>query len=145
MHIKENIVALKANIEGGKGHILQIFNMEKKQKLSNIEFPDNIVFWRWVAEDLLAVVTTTSVYHVSIAKPDEKEVKVFERGGELKEGQVIGYVLSPDRKWSALFAISTPDGGQTINGHIQLCLIEGSKFQFLEGHACTFGKVLLHN
>lgn len=36
MHLKENIVALKAPVEGGKGHILQIFNMDKKQKLSNI-------------------------------------------------------------------------------------------------------------
>ena len=132
-------------MEGGTGHILQIFNMDKKQKLSNIEFPENIVFWRWVADDILGVVTTSSVYHVSIAKPDEKEVKVFERSGDLKTGQVIGYVLSSDRKWSALFAISTPDGGQTINGHIQLYLIEGGKQQLLEGHACTFGKVLLHN
>jgi hypothetical protein len=39
MHLKENIVALKAPMEGGTGHILQIFNMDKKQKLSNIEFP----------------------------------------------------------------------------------------------------------
>ena len=70
MHLKENIVALKAPMEGGRGHILQIFNMDKKQKLSNLEFKDNIVFWRWVAEDLLAIVTQTSVYHVSIAKPD---------------------------------------------------------------------------
>lgn len=84
MHLKENIVALKAPMEGGRGHILQIFNMEKKQKLSNIEFKENIVFWRWVGEDLLAVVTTTSVYHVSIAKPDEKEVKIFDRAGDLK-------------------------------------------------------------
>lgn len=53
--------------------------------------------------------------------------------------------MGPDRKWSALFGISTPDGGQTINGHIQLYFIEGGKQQLLEGHACTFGKVLLHN
>lgn len=103
------------------------------------------MFWRWVADDILAVVTTTSVYHVSIAKADEKEVKIFDRSGDLKEGQIIGYVFSSDRKWSALFAISTPDGGQTINGHIQLYLIEGGKQQLLEGHACTFGRVLLHN
>lgn len=63
----------------------------------------------------------------------------------MKEGQVIGYVLAPDRKWAALFAISTPDGGQTINGHIQLYLIEAGKQQMLEGHACAFGSVLLHN
>lgn len=145
MHLKENIVALKAPVEGGKGHILQIFNMDKKQKLTHIEFSENIVFWRWVAEDILGVVTTTSVYHVSIAKPEEKEVKIFDRAGDLKDGQCIGYVLGPDRKWSALFAISTPDGGQTINGHIQLYFIEGGKQQLLEGHACTFGKALIHN
>ena len=72
MHLKENIVALKAGMEGGKGHILQIFNMERKEKLNNLEFQDNIVFWRWVAEDILAVVTTTAVYHVSISAPNQK-------------------------------------------------------------------------
>ena len=72
MHLKENIVALNAPMEGGRGHILQIFNMDKKQKLSNLEFKDNIVFWRWVAEDLLAIVTQASVYHVSIAESDQK-------------------------------------------------------------------------
>jgi clathrin heavy chain len=144
MHIRDNIVALKAPMEGGKGHILQIFNMDKKQKLANLEFNDNITFWRWVDLEVLVVVTTNSVYHVSLANP-EKEVKIFDRSGPLKDGQVIGYVLGPDRKWCALFAISTPDGGQTINGHIQLYLIDGGKQQMLEGHACTFGKVFLHN
>ena len=70
MHLKENIVALKAGMEGGRGNILQIFNMEKKEKLNNLEFQDNIVFWRWVADDVLAVVTTSAVYHVSIARPN---------------------------------------------------------------------------
>ena len=53
--------------------------------------------------------------------------------------------MGPDRKWSALFGISTPDGGKTINGHIQLYFIEGGKQQLLEGHACTFGKVVIHS
>ncbi len=47
MHLKSNIVALKAPNEG-KGHILQIFNMDSKTKLKHIEFNENIVFWRWV-------------------------------------------------------------------------------------------------
>lgn len=71
MHIKENIVALKAPMEGGKGHILQIFNMDKKLKLANLEFQENIVFWRWVDQEILAVVTTSSVYHVSLASPEK--------------------------------------------------------------------------
>jgi clathrin heavy chain len=36
-----------------------------------------------------------------------------------------------DKKWAALFGISTPDGGKTINGHIQLYLIEGGKQQMI--------------
>jgi len=39
MHPKDNVIALKAPVEGGKGHILQIFNMDKKVKIVNIEFP----------------------------------------------------------------------------------------------------------
>jgi clathrin heavy chain len=67
---------LKAPNEG-KGHILQIFNLDKKAKLKNIEFAENIVFWRWVTDSILAVVTTSSVYHVSIENEAEKEAKIF--------------------------------------------------------------------
>lgn len=38
--------------------------------------------------------------------------------------QIIGYGLESSEKWCALYGISTPDGGKTINGHIQLFLIE---------------------
>lgn len=79
----------------------------------------------------MAVVTSSSVFHVSIANETDKEVKVFDRNGELKEAQVIGYVLSNDKKWGALFGISTPDQGKTINGHIQLYFIEGQKQQMI--------------
>ncbi len=65
MHIKDNIIALKAPSEG-KGHILQVFDMDKKAKLKNIEFAESIVFWKWVNEQILAIVTSTSVYHVNI-------------------------------------------------------------------------------
>jgi len=41
--------------------------------------------------------------------------------------QIIGYILEAGEKWCALYGISTPDGGKTIVGHIQLFLIEGAK------------------
>jgi clathrin heavy chain len=44
-----------------------------------------------------------------------------------------------------LYGISTPDSGRTINGHIQLFLIEGAKQQLLDGHCCTFGEAYVHN
>ena len=144
MHIKDNIIALKVPNEG-KGHILQIFDMDKKAKLKNIEFSENIVFWKWINEQILAIVTNTSVYHVSIANETDKEVKIFDRSGDLVTAQIVGYVHSDDRKWSALFGISTPDQEKTINGQIQLYFIEGQKQKMIEGHACTFGTAFIHN
>lgn len=143
MHISDNIICLKAPNDP-QGHILQIFNLNSKQKLKNIEFSENIVFWRWANAHILAVVTASSVYHVDISN-DSKEVKVFDRDEKLKEGQIIGYVLSNDQKWGALYGISSPDGGKTINGQIQLYLFEGGRQQLLEGHACAFGQAYLHN
>ncbi len=142
MHISENIISLKAPNEPA-GHILQIFNLNSKAKLKHVEFPENIVFWKWVNANILAIVTTSAVYHVNISN-DSKEVKVFDRAPELKDDQIIGYVLGPDEKWGALFGISTPDG-KTINGRIQLYFIEGARHQMLEGHACAFGRAYLHN
>ena len=53
--------------------------------------------------------------------------------------------MDPTEKWALLSAISSPDGGKTINGHMQLCLIEGQKSQILEGHCGTFGQVRYHD
>ncbi len=149
MHLTQNIVALKAPNEAlGRGHILQIYNMDQKKKLKHVELSENIVYWKWVNTSKLAIVTNSSVYHVNIDDESSKEVKILDRAGGLVESpttQIIGYCLEPAEKWSALFAISTPDQGKTINGHIQLYLIEGGRQQFLEGHACTFGKAYIHN
>lgn len=129
MHTSENIISLKAPNEP-TGNILQIYNLNSKTKLKNIQFTENIVFWKWVSPTILGIVTTSSVYHVNISN-DSKEVKVFDKAVDLKDDQIIGYVLGPDEKWGALFGISSPDGGKTINGHIQLYFIEGGKQQML--------------
>lgn len=71
MHPSQNIVALRAKNEAGNGSIIQIFNMDKKEKLKHVEILETIVFWRWVNNTKLAVVTTNSVYHLSIASFNE--------------------------------------------------------------------------
>ena len=45
----------------------------------------------------------------------------------------------------ALYGVSTPDGGKTINGHIQLFLVDGARQQSVDALACNFGRVFLHN
>jgi clathrin heavy chain len=80
MNPSENIIALRAKNVAGTGQVLQvlkfslnqkIFDMEKKNKLVNLDFPDPIVYWRWANADKLAVVTQNSVYHINIRnQPD---------------------------------------------------------------------------
>lgn len=109
--------------------------MDTKQKLKNVEFPEQVIFWKWANQNKLAVVTATSVFLMDITNSSEDHVKIMERAGPILEPgvQIIGFVLEPAQKWCALWGITTPDGGKTINGHIQLFLIEGSKQQLLEG------------
>ena len=71
MHWKENIIAMKAKTESGVGSIIQIFNLGKKEKLKNMEFNEQVVFWAWISLEKLAIVTTTSVYHADITKKEE--------------------------------------------------------------------------
>lgn len=120
MHPQENIIALKAKVATGTGHMLQIFNMGLKQKLKDLVFNENIVYWKWISLTKLALVTATAVYHADISNPNEAQVKILDRSGSLasESVQIIGYCIETNEKWCALYGISTPDGGKTINGHI---------------------------
>lgn len=48
MHPSENIVALKAKSATGTGNIIQVYNMDKKEKLKDITFSELIVYWKWI-------------------------------------------------------------------------------------------------
>lgn len=113
MHLTENIIALKAKQQTGTGHVVQVFNMTKKEKLKDLSFTENVVHWKWISEKKLAIVTTTSVYHVDITNPNENQVKILDRFGNIaaENVQIIGYTVEANEKWCALFGISTPDGG----------------------------------
>ena len=63
-------------------NLLQVFNMEKKEKLKAVDFPENVVFWKWANQITLAIVTATSVYHLDIFS-DKPQYKVLERANEL--------------------------------------------------------------
>ena len=139
-----NIIALKAKNESSGGHFVQVYNLESRQKLKTHDFPEQIVYWRWLTPSKLAVVTATSVYHWPM-EGAENPRKIFDRSAPLDgaSAQIINYTTDDAEKWCLLTAISTPDGGKTINGHMQLYYTEGGVQQILEGHAGCFGELPL--
>ncbi|KAF4740660.1 hypothetical protein FOZ62_015631, partial [Perkinsus olseni] len=101
---------------------------------------EHIVFWRWIAPRCLALVGDRSVYHWTFDSANSAPVKVFDRAGKLAENttQIIAYATNSSQTWCVLSGISTPDGGRTIEGSLQLFSVERKQQQLLEGHAANF-------
>lgn len=45
--------------------------MDKKEKLKDITFSELIMYWKWISDQKLALVTPTAVYHLNIANKEE--------------------------------------------------------------------------
>lgn len=45
---------------------LQIFNIEMKSKMKAHTMTEDVIFWKWISLNTLALVTETSVYHWSM-------------------------------------------------------------------------------
>ena len=54
---------ISSHIEAGK--ILQIFDIESNTQMKVHLMTDDVVYWRWITPDTLALVTDTSVFHWS--------------------------------------------------------------------------------
>lgn len=125
---------------------LQIFNIDTKQKVKAHENNENVVFWKWISESALGLVTESSVYHWSITDATSPPQKVFDRHATLAGSQIINYRTSADEKWMVLIGIS----GNTANpnafkvkGAMQLYSRERGVSQPIEGHAAAFAEVKL--
>ncbi|RCN25299.1 clathrin propeller repeat-containing domain protein [Ancylostoma caninum] len=51
---------------GLAGKTLQIFNIELKAKVKAHQNAEDIIFWKWINEKTIALVSETAVYHWSI-------------------------------------------------------------------------------
>lgn len=51
------VMALKA------GKVLQIFNIELKSKMKSHTMTEDVVFWKWISVNTIALVTASAVYH----------------------------------------------------------------------------------
>lgn len=66
---------------------LQIFNIEMKSKMKAHVMPDDVIFWKWISLNTIALVTETSVFHWSM-EGDSTPQKIFDRHSSLAGCQV---------------------------------------------------------
>uniref|UniRef100_A0A8C1KS38 Clathrin heavy chain n=2 Tax=Cyprinus carpio TaxID=7962 RepID=A0A8C1KS38_CYPCA len=130
MNPASKVIALKA------ARTLQIFNMEMKSKVKAHTMTDEVLFWRWISVNTIALVTDTTVYHWSM-EGDSQPVKMFDRHASLAGCQIINYRTDEQQKWLLLIGISAQQN--RVVGAMQLFSVDRKVSQPIEGHAAAFG------
>lgn len=70
------------------GKTLQIFNIEMKSKMKAHTMTEEVVFWKWISVNTVAIATDTAVFHWSM----EGESKMSKKSYALKS-QTLNKVL----------------------------------------------------
>ncbi|KAK5638580.1 hypothetical protein RI129_012875 [Pyrocoelia pectoralis] len=135
MNPASKVIALKgkAGIEAQK--TLQIFNIEMKSKMKAHTMTEDVVFWKWISLNTLALVTEASVFHWSM-EGDSTPVKMFDRHSSLNGCQIINYRTDPKQNWLLLVGISAQQS--RVVGAMQLYSVDRKCSQPIEGHAASF-------
>lgn len=66
---------------------------------------EEVMFWKWISVNTVALVTDTAVYHWSM-EGDSQPAKVFDRHASLVGCQIINYRTDEQQKWLLLIGIS---------------------------------------
>ncbi|XP_076859512.1 clathrin heavy chain 1 isoform X2 [Brachyhypopomus gauderio] len=134
MNPASKVIALKA------ARTLQIFNMEMKSKVKAHTMTDEVMFWKWISVNTIALVTDTTVYHWSM-EGDSQPIKMFDRHASLAGCQIINYRTDEAQKWLLLIGISAQQN--RVVGAMQLYSVDRKVSQPIEGHAAAFGQYKL--
>ncbi|KAF8582771.1 clathrin heavy chain 1 [Ramaria rubella] len=140
MHPKQKILALKAQRQ------LQIFNIQTKAKVKSHIMNEDVVFWKWVSDTIIGLVTDSSVYHWTIADETSPPQKMFDRHASLSGAQIINYRVTTEEKWFVLVGIAGNANNPAafkVKGAMQLYSKERGVSQAIEGHAAAFAELKL--
>lgn len=82
MHWTKQVIALRA-----QARTLQVFDLAAKQKLKAGTMDEDVVYWTWISETTLGLVTETGVYHWDVFDPAQAMPSlVFKRNSNLAVG-----------------------------------------------------------
>ncbi|KAL3667717.1 hypothetical protein V7S43_007270 [Phytophthora oleae] len=119
---------------------LQIFNMDLRSKLKSHLMPEPVVFWRWISDKTIALVTASAVFHWNM-NDDSPPVLIFYRSANLGATmQIVSYEASTDSQLMLLVGITQDKGGRIV-GNMQLYSMETKTSQILQGYAGAFVQI----
>ena len=66
---------------------------------------EDVVFWKWISNNTVGMVTETAVYHWSL-DGDAAPVKMFDRHNSLNGCQIINYRTDIRQQWLLLIGMN---------------------------------------
>merc|ERR1712224_1046439 len=134
VHPAQKILSLRA------GQTLQVYNIDEKLKLKEHTMNEPIVFWKWISNNTLALITEKSVYHWSL-EGNYPPTKIFDRTSNLASHQIINYCSDITQKWLLIVGITLQNN--RVVGQMQMYSVEKKVSQPIEGHCGAFSRVTL--
>lgn len=113
-----------------------------KSKMKAHTMDEDVVFWKWINVNTIALVTETTVYHWSM-EDESKPKKIFDRHSSLSGCQIINYRTDAKVQWLLLIGISAKDN--RVVGAMQLYSVQKNVSQPIEGHAAAFAQFKYEN
>lgn len=139
MHPDKLVISLRAN-----DTTIQIFNLDNKQRLKSNVMSEKIVFWKWLNNETLGLVTINNVYIWNVFDgTDAGPVLLTSRHISLNDCQITQLASNSTLSWFAIGGIAQENG--RIVGHIQLYSKERNISQPIEGHVCNFTTLKIQN
>ena len=107
----------------GAKTIIQIFDLDRKAKVKQIEVQEHVRFWTWITESQLGIVGKLSMYHLDIHN-DTEPVKIFDLGPKFAACYgIVDYRTDLGQKWCYLIGKYKNEDGLRLC-HCQLFSIE---------------------
>ncbi|XP_032690972.1 clathrin heavy chain 1-like isoform X2 [Odontomachus brunneus] len=117
--------------------LLKIYSFEMKSTMKAFTITEDVVFWKWISQNMLVLVTKTVVYHWSM-EYNSTPRKMFERHFSLNGCQIKNYKTDPKQTWLLLIGFSAQHN--RVVGAMQLYSVERKYSQLIEGHAASFAQ-----
>jgi clathrin heavy chain len=138
LHPSQFIISLRAN-----GTTIQIFNLGTKEKLKSFNMSEPVIFWKWLNDEQLGLVTASAVYtwNVFDGNASSGPSLLTQRHANLTNSQIINFVANEKLDWFAVVGITQESG--RIAGKIQLFSKQRNVSQAIEGHVAGFSSLQL--
>jgi hypothetical protein len=132
---------------------LQLYSLDDFASIKSITLPEPIFYWRWVTDEELGIVTTSTVYHWTIHgelfscsscshpvkdadPPRKKFLRSFESSFE--SAQIINYQVSPGGLWCLLIGLIFLPHQQEPSGVLQMYSVKKGASQNVRGRNGVF-------